>query len=92
MPPTLSGRSDLLTAELQSLSEWARQLWVAFNALPTMSLFSGVSPNLSHITGVQGDLVINVANASSNTVVWVMAGVGSASSTSGWRAVSTVPY
>lgn len=73
------------------MSDWLRQLWVAINALPTMSRYSGTNPNQSGITGVQGAILVNAANASSNTVVWIMTGTGSASSTSGWRAIQTVP-
>ena len=91
MPPSLSGDTTRLTEELQSLSNWCRQLWIDYNHQPRISWFSGVSPNLSTLTGLQGDVAVNVASASTNTVLWVLAGIGSASTTSGWRAVQTVP-
>ena len=91
MPPTLSGESARLPEELQSLSNWCRQLWVSYNGQAHVSWFSGLSPNLSQLSGFQGDVAINVASASTNTIMWVLAGVGSTSTTSGWRAVQTVP-
>lgn len=89
-PPSLSGATASLTQELQSLSEWNRELWQALNALPSISCFSGTHPNLSKITGIQGDVLVNVGSASTNTVLWVLAGAGSASTTSSWRAVATI--
>ena len=89
-PPTLSNDSSRLEDDLQALSNWFRQLWTDYTVQPRVSWFSGVSPNLSQITGFQGDLAINVASASTNTVLWVLAGVGSASTTSSWRAVQTI--
>lgn len=87
MPPALSGRSDIVQIEMQNLSNWLRDLWNAFNAEPRMSFFSGTSPNLSRITGTPGDILVNIASNSTNTLTWQM--TGSTSSTSGWRPFNT---
>lgn len=89
-PPSLSGDSRFYAQEMQALSEWNRQLWDVLQNLPTISKFSGVHPNLSRITGVQGDVVVNVTSGSTNTILWVLAGA-SGSTTSSWRAVVTIP-
>lgn len=68
-----------------ALDQWLREVMQALNALPRLSWFSGVSPNTSAITGTAGDIVINLASASTQTRCWVMGGAVSYSTTTGWR-------
>ena len=72
------------------LGNWLRNLWGAVNALPRVSYFSGVSPNTSAITGMPGDLAINLGSASTDTRVWIMGGSMTTMKTSGWVALRTL--
>lgn len=90
-PPSLSGDTRFYAQEMQSLSEWNRQLWDALQGLPTLSKFSGIHPNLSRITGVQGDMLVNVTSRNTNGLAWIMSATGSASTTSGWQAFLYAP-
>ena len=60
----------------------------AVNALPQMSLFSGLSPN-SSVTGQPGDLAVNVGSASTDSRVWMLGGAGSALRNTGWVVLRT---
>ena len=56
----------------------------AMNGLPVMSLFSGTDPN-SRVTGLPGDLVVNVGSVNTDRRLWVLGGGDqSRLTTQGW--------
>jgi hypothetical protein len=44
---------------------WLYDLTKAVNAIPTMSYFSGTNPGSSGVTGVRGQIAVNVGSTSS---------------------------
>ena len=76
---------------MQSLSDWNRKVWQAWQGLPASSYFSGIHPNLSGITGIQGDILVNATSHNTGSVVWIMTSTGPNSSRTGWQAVMTQP-
>ena len=77
MPPST------LTGELLV---WLFHLWRTVNDIPNISHFSGTTPN-SAVTGVAGDLTINIGSASTDSRLWVKSGAADTPSTTGWRVV-----
>ena len=77
VPPTITG--DLRTY----LEAVRRQL----NGEAYISKFSGTNPNTSGITGVPGDLVLNVGSASTFSRLWVKGGADASASTLSWSIV-----
>jgi hypothetical protein len=68
------------------LGQWANDVWRALSNMPSMSYFSGATPN-SVVTGLPGDLTVNVGSASTSSRLWVMGGSVAAPSTTGWNVV-----
>ena len=71
----------------QAVDHWLRDLAAIVNSQPRVSWFSGTTPN-SAITGVAGDLAINLASGSTVSRLWLMGGSPSYVTTLGWRIVS----
>lgn len=70
-----------------SLGRYLTQVARAVNRMPVVSYFSGLTPN-SAVTGLPGDLAINLGSASTSSRVWVKGGSSSASlSRVGWACV-----
>ncbi len=71
------------------LGIWLTELARAVNSIPQVSYFSAPTPN-SLVTGMTGDLAINLASGSTDTRVWVLGG-GSLSqlTTRGWVTLRT---
>ncbi len=67
-----------------ALGDYLLVLWRAINDSPTLSYFSGSTPN-SVITGLPGDLAVNVGSASTSTRLWQMGGSVAQPSTTGWN-------
>ena len=70
------------------LGTWLRQVWQAVEALPRLSVdsFDG-TPN-SRVSGLPGDLLVNIGSASTDSRVWVLGGgARSALTNLGWRVV-----
>jgi hypothetical protein len=77
IPPVPSG----ITGDLaRYLGQIARQL----NGEAYISRFSGSNPNVSAITGIPGDFVVNIGAASDSSRLWVKSGSTVRSSTTGW--------
>lgn len=62
---------------------WERQL----NAEAYLSRFSAANPNTSGLTGIPGNLAVNVGSASSWTRLWIMGGSVSSIETNTWQMV-----
>lgn len=72
-----------IPASLQKyLSDMARQI----NAMPRASYFSGTSPN-SLVSGLPGDITVNVGSASTQSRIWVLGGSGTTERNQGWVVV-----
>ena len=69
-----------------ALQKWLSDLARIVNTQPRASFFSGTDPN-SNVTGLPGDIVVNVGSASTNTRIWTMGGSGTTERNSGWVAV-----
>lgn len=65
--------------------EWMVQVARQLNSEAFISKFSGTDPNTSGITGIPGNLVVNVGSASSNTRMWQMAGSVASIATNTWH-------
>ena len=70
--------------------DWAMQVWRLLSDTPNMSYFSGTTPN-SNLTGLAGDMAVNVGSASTDTRIWVKGGSASAPSMTGWVTIRTGP-
>ena len=77
IPPVPSGITGVMRTYLEQI---ARQL----NGEAYISKFSGTNPNSSAITGIPGDLAVNVRSASDGSRLWGKSGSTVASSTTGW--------
>lgn len=73
-----------------ALGEYLQRLWRVLDDMPNLSYFSGTTPN-SVLTGVPGDLAINVGSASTDTRVWLKGGATRTPSTTGWITLRTGP-
>lgn len=61
----------------------------AVNSIPQVSYFSGATPN-SLVTGLTGDLAVNLASGSTDTRVWLLGGNSlSQLTTKGWVTLRT---
>lgn len=72
------------------LGLWLQEVWKRLVNTPTVSYFSGTTPN-SVVTGLAGQLAVNVGSASTDTRVWVKGGSASVPSQTGWVTVRTGP-
>ena len=69
---------------------WAQSVADYLNSTPTMSLFSGTSPILSKVTGMPGDLAMNVGSASSTSRLWIHGGTSTDFNTTDWAVIRTL--
>ena len=67
------------------LADYLRSCVRILNAEAYISKFSGTDPNLSNVTGIPGNLVVNVGSASTWTRMWQMSGSIQSISTTGWK-------
>ena len=75
-----------VTGELYT---WLSELRLAVNGIPQVSYFSGATPN-SLVTGLTGDLAVNLVSGSTDSRVWVMGGNNlSVLTTLGWVTLRT---
>ncbi len=72
------------------LQDWMTAVVRAINNMPTMSYFSGTTPN-STVTGFAGDIAINIGSASTTTRVWVNAASTATAGRTGWVTLATGP-
>ena len=61
-------------------------LFRAVDGIPTISKFSGDSPN-SVVTGYPGDLAVNLTSANTTIRLWQLSGSVRRPSTTGWNPV-----
>lgn len=78
LPPVPSAVSGVLGSYLRLV---VKQL----NQEGYISLFSGANPNTSGVTGIPGNLLINIGSASTSTRLWGMEGSIASVSTNSWR-------
>lgn len=71
------------------LRDWMQAVATHLNGLPTISVFSGTSPN-SAVTGVGGNIAVNIGSASTDSRVWVKGGSPDVPSMTGWVALRTL--
>lgn len=72
------------------LGNWLLEVWRTLNDTPSLSYFSGTTPN-SNLTGLAGDVAINVGSASTDTRAWIKGGSTSVPSMTGWVTLRTGP-
>jgi hypothetical protein len=78
IPPVPSS----ITGEIgRYLNQLARQL----NAEAYISTFSAANPNTSGLTGIPGNLAVNIGSASTSTRLWIMEGSTASIDTNAWR-------
>lgn len=61
----------------------ARQL----NQEGKISIFSGTNPNTSGLSGLPGDLAVNIGSASTDSRLYVLSGAARSLDTNAWRVV-----
>ena len=71
------------------IAAYLKQVVRILNAEAYISKFSGTNPNTSNVTGIPGNLVVNVGSASTWTRLWVMGGSIQSISTTGWQMLRT---
>lgn len=71
-----------ITGELGS---WLQEVWRAVNAIPAMSMFSGTFP--SNVTGVAGDIAVNVGVSSTASKIFIHYGSRSIPESTSWRTI-----
>ena len=76
-----------ITGELRA---WLQDVAEVLNDTPQLSYFSGTTPN-SALTGIAGDLAINVGSASTDTRLWIKGGSTSTIGTTNWVTLRTGP-
>lgn len=79
---------DPPSAVTGEVRDWMRRVADHLNGLPTISVFSGLSPN-SAVTGVGGNLAVNIGSASTDSRVWVKGGSPDVPSMTGWVVLRT---
>ena len=55
------------------LATWLGDVFTLLNGMPRSSYFSGTTPN-SVVTGIAGDMAINIGSASTDSRFWVKGG------------------
>ncbi len=77
-PPTVDNSPEL--------NRWLQDVANVLNTLPRMSIFSGASPN-SMMSGLPGDIAVNIGSASTTSRIWVKGGTGVIPTYTGWAVV-----
>lgn len=72
------------------LGQYLEEMRRAINRAPTMSYFSGTTPN-SNVTGLAGDLAVNVGSASTDTRLWIKGGSTAVPGMTNWVTLRTGP-
>ncbi len=71
------------------LGMYLRDVVRILNEQPRISIFSALTPN-SALTGLPGDIAVNVGSASTDSRVWSMGGTGNQLRTTGWVVLRTL--
>jgi hypothetical protein len=69
------------------LAEYLRACIRILNAEAYISKFSAANPNTSGVTGIPGNLAVNVGSASTWTRLWILGGSTASVDTNGWQMV-----
>ena len=72
------------------LGTWLNDVFTLLNSMPRSSYFTGTTPN-SLVTGVAGDVAVNVGSASTDTRIWVKGGSPITPNQTGWVTLRTGP-
>lgn len=89
VPPYRSRLRQPPSSVTGDLYLWLQEVTKAVNSVPQLSYFSGTNPN-SLVTGLSGDIAINLGSASTDTRVWVLGGSNlGVLTTQGWVALRT---
>ena len=80
IPPVPSSITGALATYLNQI---ARQL----NGDAYISTFSAANPNTSGLTGIPGNLAVNIGSASTSSRLWIMEGSTASIDTNGWRVI-----
>lgn len=80
IPPPPSGITGVLFTYLSLV---AKQL----NSEAYISTFSAANPNTSGLTGIPGNLAVNIGSASTSSRLWIMEGSTASIDTNGWRII-----
>lgn len=72
------------------LYDWMASVVRTINNMPTLSYFSGQTPN-SAVTGFAGDLAINIGSASTVTRAWINTASTATAGQTGWVTLATGP-
>lgn len=80
LPPVPSGVTG-------PLADWCRLAARQLNGEAYISKFSGSAASLSAITGIPGDMVMNVGSASTATRLWIHKGSTASADTVNWSSV-----
>jgi len=68
------------------IGDWLQILWKTVYQMPNMSNFSAATPN-GVVSGVPGDLAVNLTSASSDIRLYQKGGSARVPSTTGWNPV-----
>lgn len=66
---------------------WMVAVTQQLNSEAFISQFSGTNPNTSVISGIPGQMTVNIGSASTFTRLWIMAGSVNSVSTTSWHPV-----
>lgn len=72
------------------LGTWLAEVHRVLADTPNVSYWSGETPN-SNVTGIAGDLLVNVGSASTNTRIWLKTGSVSVPSKLDWVTLTLGP-
>jgi hypothetical protein len=80
IPPVPSGLTG-------PLAEWCRTAARQLNAEAYISTFSAANPNTSGLTGIPGNLAVNIGSASTTSRLWILGGGIVSIDTNDWHPV-----
>jgi hypothetical protein len=72
-----------------ALADWCRLVANQLNREAYISKFSAANPNTSGLTGIPGNLAVNIGSASTWTRLWVMGGSVASLETNTWQMFRT---
>lgn len=74
-----------------SLGDWCLAVSRYLNSQPVISIFSGSNTPNSSLTGLAGDLAVNLQSGSTDSRLWVKGGSPDTPSKTGWVPLRTGP-
>lgn len=78
IPPVPSGASGML-------ADWCRAVARQLNQEGYISIFSAANPNTSGVSGLPGNIAVNIGSASTSTRAWILAGSARSLDTDNWK-------